>query len=76
MIESVTESVSIAESVTISVSRRLNEVRGAHDDEQQSARSGARREARVVRRMSREGARHEAHIARRRTAQRASRRPE
>ena len=40
-----------------SVSRGLNEVRGGHDDEQQSARPGARREARVVRRASREGAR-------------------
>ena len=38
-----------------SVSPGLNEVRGAHDDEQQSARSGARREARRG-----------AHIARRR----------
>ena len=40
----------------------LNEARGAHDEEQQSARSG--------------GARREARAARRRTAQRASRRPE
>ena len=31
-----------------SVSPGLNEVPGAHDDEQQSARPGARREARVV----------------------------
>ena len=29
------------------VSPGLNEVRGAHDDEQQSARPGARREARI-----------------------------
>ena len=33
-----------------SVSPGLNEVRGAHDDEQQSARPGARRKTRVVRR--------------------------
>ena len=34
------------QSIQLSVSPRLNEVRGAHDDEQQSARPGARREAR------------------------------
>ena len=39
-----------------SVSRGLNEVRGAHDDKQQSARPGARREARAAERASREGA--------------------
>ena len=38
------------------VSPGLNEVRGAHDDEQQSARPGARREARAARRASLEGA--------------------
>ena len=41
----------------ISVSPGLNEVRGAHDDEQQSARPGARSEARAVGRASREDAR-------------------
>ena len=40
-----------------SVSPGLNEVRGAHHDEQQSARSGARREARAAGRAPREGAR-------------------
>ena len=40
-----------------SVSPRLNEVRGAHDDEQQSARLGERREARAAGHASREGAR-------------------
>ena len=39
-----------------SVSRRLNEVRGAHDDEQQSAQPGARREARAA-------GREKAHVA-------------
>ena len=39
-----------------SVSSGLNEVRCAHDDEQQSARPGARREARAAGRTSREGA--------------------
>ena len=43
-----------------SVSPGLNKVQGAHDDEQQRARPGARCEARVTRR---------------RTSQRASRRP-
>ena len=40
-----------------SVSPCLNEVRGAHDDEQQSGWPGTRRGARVARRTSREGAR-------------------
>ena len=40
------------------ISPGLNEVRGAHDDEQQSVRPGARREARAGGRASREGARH------------------
>ena len=39
-----------------SVSRGINEVRGAHDDEQQSARPGASREACAAGRASREGA--------------------
>ena len=42
---------------TRSVSSGLNEVRGAHDDEQQSAWPGARREARAAGCASREGAR-------------------
>ena len=43
--------------ICISVSPGLNEVRGAHDDEQQSVRLGARREARAAGRASREDAR-------------------
>ena len=56
--------------INISVSPGLNEVRGAHgshDDEQQSVRSGARREARVTTRASRrtphDARREKAHVA-------------
>ena len=48
----------ICETVAIfTVSPGLNEVRGAHDDEQQSAWPDARREARAAGCPSREGAR-------------------
>ena len=41
----ITRSYCISNNSLSSVSPGLNEVRGAHDDEQQKARPGARREA-------------------------------
>ena len=48
--DAVSLTIHIIHNYYTSVSPGLNEVRGAHDDKQQSAQPGARREARVARR--------------------------